>query len=265
MIKAESAPLVKSEQIGSLAGRDQPGLTVGSKALEAPGDQAQQNHDETATLATAVAANSRLDSGLVLPTLGLPHYLFIKRARQAIRQKKYAEAGDLLQMGLTDLTAMVDLGKFIELLRGASRDSMPSMSALFLDPATEAPEPRRLLAAQMPWLREGTPRVISRQDLDTGFYISPTSSLGSGSCRAAVSAASPFFVDATPIVAASPASNAFCVPKGKSTGELVQEPRVPLKPLNRLPRGESKAPIRGLLQLEGQVLRRSLLQSPWAV
>ena len=41
-------------------------------------------------------------------------------------------------MGLTDLTAMVDLGKFIELLRGASRDSMPSMSALFLDPATEA-------------------------------------------------------------------------------------------------------------------------------
>eukprot|EP00439_Symbiodinium_sp_Y106_P003743 s4617_g1.t1 len=104
-----------------------------------------------------------------------------------------------------------------------------------------APEPRRLLAAQMPWLREGTPRVISRQDLDTGFYISPTSSLGSGSCRAGVSAASPFFVDATPIVAASPVSNAFCVPKGKSTGELVQEPRVPLKPLNRLPRGESKS------------------------
>ena len=86
MIKAESAPLVKSEQIGSLAGRDQPGLTVGSKALEAPGDQAQQNHDETATLATAVAANSRLDSGLVLPTLGLPHYLFIKRARQVLKK-----------------------------------------------------------------------------------------------------------------------------------------------------------------------------------
>ena len=129
-------------------------------------------YEDSATHISNVAAVSRMDTGLSLPTMGLPHYLFIKRARQllkkglpmavhlshgsinkgpspkvkeivssilrAVREKRYAQAGDELQAGLAELSSMVDLGKFVELLRGASRDSLTTMSVLFLSPASDA-------------------------------------------------------------------------------------------------------------------------------